>query len=117
MEIINYDKENAAALSRCSREEIETIYNIFPSYKVETFIHTMDNYTMDSYFGIILDKMKKLGYTFLGVGNAPYTHSGRSMAAVFEDNETFEIYWYHIDAHIVEWWQEQVDLFLRKKEF
>lgn len=117
MEIINYDKENVMALSRCSREEIETIYNIFPSYKVETFIHTMDNYTMDSYFGIILDKMKKLGYTFLGVGNAPYTHSGRSMAVVFEDNKTFETYWYHVDAHIVEWWQEQVDLFLRKKEF
>ena len=61
MEFTNYEKEFLAALGKCSHEEIETIYNVFPSYKVETFIHTMDNNTMDTYFGKIIDKMKNLG--------------------------------------------------------
>ena len=116
MEFTNYEREFMKALTPHTVEELLRIKTVWAAYRVESFQHTMDNYTMDSYFGKVLDKMKNLGYTFLGVGNAPYTHGGRSMAVVFED-ANFEKYWYHVDAHIVEWWQEQVELFLGERKF
>ena len=44
-------------------------------------------------------------------------HSGygfEDIAIVFEDIDTFQKYWYHTNTYIVEWWQDQVALYLGK---
>lgn len=97
-----------------SKEEIERLDMIFSSTQIETYEHTMDNYSMDSSFGEFLHKLRSQGYAFLGVGRAPWIHGGRDMAIVFENVDTFDKYWYHTNSYIIEWWQEQVALYLGK---
>lgn len=97
------------------KDEIERLDMIFSSAQIETYEHTMDNSTLDSSFGETLHKMRAHGYNFLGVGKAPWVHNGRDMAIIFEDESDFQKYWYHTNSHIIEWWQEQVALYLGKE--
>ena len=50
----------------------------------------------------------------MGIGKAPWVHYDRDIAIVFEDVDTFQKYWYHTNSYIIEWWQEQVALYLGK---
>ena len=97
------------------KDEIERLDMIFSSAQIETYEHTMDNFTLDSSFGETLHKMRTYGYNFLGVGKAPWVHNGRDMAVVFENEYDFQKYWYHTNSYIIEWWQEQVALYLGKE--
>ena len=97
------------------KEEIERLDMIYSSAQIETYEHTMDNFTLDSSFGKTLHNLRSNGYAFMGIGRAPWIHSGRDMAVIFEDVDTFQKYWYHTNAFIIEWWQEQVALYLRKE--
>ena len=112
MEFTNIEKQWRKDLNTyASKEEMEHLDMIFSSAQIETYEHTMDNYSMDSSFGEFLHKLRSQGYVFLGVGKAPWIHSGRDTAIVFEDVNTFQKYWYHTNSYIIEWWQEQVALY------
>lgn len=116
MEFTNYEKQFLKDLDTYARkEEIERLDMIFSSAQIETYEHTMDNFTMDSSFGEMLHKMRSYGHAFLGVGKAPWLHSGRSMAVVFEDIDTFTKYWYHINDYIIDLWRDQVAVYLGKE--
>lgn len=95
-------------------EEIQALDMIFSLAQIETYEHTMDNSSLDSSFGLMLHKLRKNGYAFLGIGKAPWVHQGRDMAIVFEDSYDFKKYWYHVSSSAVEWWQEQVAIYLGK---
>ena len=75
---------------------------------------TMDNFSLDTSFGEFLHKLRSQGYAFMGIGFAPWKHYDRDIAIVFEDIDTFQKYWYHTNSYIVEWWQDQVALYLGK---
>ena len=115
MELNNLEKQLCKDLDMYAhKDEIERLDMIFSSAQIETYEHTMDNFTLDSSFGETLHKMRTYGYNFLGIGKAPWVHNGRDMAVVFEDVDTFNKYWYHTNEYIISWWQEQVALYLRK---
>lgn len=98
-----------------SKEELERLDAIYSSAQIETYEHTMDNFSLDSSFGETIHKLRTYGYAFMGIGRAPWVHHDRDMALIFEDVDTFQKYWYHINSYIVEWWQEQVALYLGKE--
>lgn len=115
MEFINFEKQYLKDIDTyASKEEIERLDMIFSSAQIETYEHTMDNYSMDSSFGEFLHKLRSQGYVFMGIGKAPWVHYDRDIAIVFEDVDTFQKYWYHTNSYIIEWWQEQVAWYLGK---
>lgn len=116
MEFTDYEKAFLWDIEHFARDEIFLMNNTFSAAQVETYEHTMDNMSMDTSFGEMIHKLRQYGYNFLGVGIAPWVHSGRDMAVIFEDNITFQKYWYHIDSYLIEWWKEQIDLFLGKEK-
>lgn len=112
MEFTNFEKEFLEDLKRYPfQEEIERLEIVFSSAEIETYEHTMDNSSIDTSFGKVLTKLWQQGYTFLGIGRAPWLHNGRDVAVVFEDFRTFDKFWYHVSTHIIEWWKDEVDLY------
>ena len=115
MEFTNYEKQFLKDLhTYASKEEIERLDFIFSPAQIETYEHTMDNFSLDTSFGEFLHKLRSQGYAFMGIGFAPWKHYDRDIAIVFEDIDTFQKYWYHTNSYIVEWWQDQVALYLGK---
>ena len=115
MEFNDLEKQWIKAIDKyASKEEIERLDEIFSSAQIESYEHTMDNYSLDSSFGEFLHKLRSQGFAFLGTGKAPWIHGERDAAIVFEDVDTFQKYWYHTNFYIIEWWQEQVALYLGK---
>lgn len=118
MEFTNIEKEWLQDIKKYAcDDEVERILLVeFPPYMIETYNHTMDNYSIDTSFGMVLHKLRKEGYMFLGTGKAPWQHNGRDMAVIFEDTSTYDKYWYHTTSFIIEVWQEQARLFQKMGE-
>ena len=115
MELNNVEKEYIRDIEKYAHaDEIERLDMIHSSAQISGYEHTMDNSSLDTSFGKMLHKLRTNGYAFMGIGKAPWLHHERDMAIIFEDVDTFEKYWYHTNSYIVEWWQEQVALYLRK---
>lgn len=115
MEFTDIDKKYFKDLDTyATKEEIERLDAIYSSAQIETYEHTMDNSSLDTSFGETLHKLRAYGFAFMGIGKAPWVHNGRDMAVIFEDADTFQKYWYHTNSYIIEWWQDQVALYLRK---
>lgn len=116
MEFNNYEKQFLKDLDTyASKNEIERLDMIYSSTQIESYEHIMDNSSIDSSFGKFLHKLRSQGYTFLGIGKAPWPHYDRDIAIVFEDVDNFQKYWYHTNLYIIEWWQSQVALYLGKE--
>lgn len=99
-----------------SKEEMAMLDAIHSSAQIETYEHTMDNFSLDCSFGIFLHKLRSEGYAFVGIGTAPWAHNGRTIAVIFEDSDTFQKYWYHTNDYIIEWWQDQVSEYLGRSK-
>lgn len=111
MEFINY--ENRAKRSfrdNVTQQDIARLQEPLSSIEIGNYEHEMDNSFVDAYFGNMIGNLHQNGYSFVGIGKAPWHHHGLTMAVVFEDNQTFDKYWCHVSDIMTTYWMAECPL-------
>ena len=108
MEFVNYERQYQHAFElyvhSLDRLALSVVYS---SATIETYQHDMDNAFVSTSYGETVHNLRSRGCQILGTGRAPWLHRGDDVAIIYEDAETYEKYWCHINEKILNWWLEQ----------
>ena len=106
--MIDYEKEYEHNFKAYVKEiHLLALDNYLTSTEINTYEHEMDNSFIDCSFGATINNIERSGYNFIGIGEAPYPHHDWHYAIVLENKKTFEKYWCHIPAYLIEDWNEE----------
>lgn len=108
MEFINYEREYKKAFDLYVNDlDMKALNIVFDAYRVETYQHDPDNSFIATSYGMTVHQLRTRGCQILGTAKAPWTHRGDDIAVIYEDADTYEKYWCHINKRILDWWLEQ----------
>lgn len=110
MEFINYEREYAKDFKEyCNQNDVIALKNVYSSELLSTFTHASDNGFIETSFGKTIHQLSLRNCQFLGTARAPWVHRGDDLAVIYEDVNTFETFWCHINNKILTWWVEQAE--------
>ena len=108
MEFVNYEQKYKKAFDmyvhNLDRQALSVVYN---SAAVDTYQHDMDNSFVNTSYGETVHNLRTRGCQILGTAKAPWPHRGDDIAIIYEDVDTYERHWCHINERILKWWLEQ----------
>lgn len=108
MEFVNYEQQYKKAFDLyvhdIDKRALSVVYN---SATVDVYQHDMDNGFVSTSYGETIHKLRTRGCQILGTAKAPWAHRGDDIAIIYEDVDTYERYWCHINERILNWWLEQ----------
>lgn len=87
--------------------EIMALHTVFDTSVLVSYFHEMDNGFIDTSFGKTVHNLRSRDCQLLGIAQAPWTHQGNNLAIIYENIETYERCWVHINQRILDWWLEQ----------
>lgn len=108
MEFVNpYKRYRDDVINYCSTRDKEALTKEYSSSQLAAYVHTTDNYFIDTSYGRTCKQLREQHYGILGISlEAPWPHNGSYCAIVFTDDE--DVLWCHINEIILNWWKEQV---------
>lgn len=66
-----------------------------------------DNGFIQRSFRETMKALRAKGCSFLGLARAPWVHSGRWQAIVYEDDATFSLHWCHVGEFLAALWEDE----------
>lgn len=88
-------------------EDVAALSTVYNKNVVNTYEHEMDNSFISTSFGLTVHNLRSNGHFLLGIAEAPWAHRGDGLAIIYENEDTFEKSWCHINQTILNWWLEQ----------
>lgn len=111
MKFTNYESQYAHDMNMYvnSMDKI-ALRSVFSTELLDGYTHDNDNGFVDTSYGKTIHQLRLRGCQILGTARAPWAHRGDDLAVIYEDADTYEKYWCHINERILNWWIEQADM-------
>lgn len=91
-----------------TEDDCKALHTSFYSVEVNDCCqHEMDNSFISTSYGQTVHNLRSRDCQILGTSVAPWPRRGDDLAIIYENVETFEKFWCHINQTILNWWLEQ----------